>query len=112
MTGITWATCGAATLRATVVFNTRGGLPCYISSGMSKNSLPLQPGELMNWQFGANEDGRAVCQYLRLTLSYDAPTRVVTLGAEARAVLDTSQPQSDWRLQHVPGGSAVDTWTL
>lgn len=97
----------------TGVYNSRGQFPCYISSGMSKDSLPLQPGELMTWQFGDSHDpDRPVCQYLRLTLSYDAPSRRVTIGAVARAVLDTSQPMSQWQLDDVPGGTASDTWQL
>lgn len=95
------------------VYNTRGGFPCYISSGMSKNSQPLQPGELMTWVFGSSHNkDHAVCQWLRVTLSYDASTNQVTIAALGRAVLDTTQPIGQWQLEDVPGGTASDTWQL
>ena len=95
------------------VYNTLGEFPCYISSGMSKNQLPLEPGELMNWQFGAGGDvTKPVCQYLRLTLTFDQPSNRVTLSALGRAVLDTSQPMSKWKLENLPGGTATDSWQL
>jgi phosphodiesterase/alkaline phosphatase D-like protein len=95
------------------IFNSRGEFPCYISSGTSKNQLPLQPGELMTWQFGAGpEVEKPVCGYMRLTLTYDAPSRKVTLHGQGRAVLDTSRPQHKWVVHDIPGGTAIDTWTL
>jgi hypothetical protein len=95
------------------VYNTRGGFPCYISSGMSKNQLPLAPGELMNWQFGAGHDlDKWVCGYMRLTLSYDASSGQVTLKGLGRAVLDTSKPKSQWQIEDIPGGTALDSWHL
>lgn len=95
------------------VYNTRGGFPCYISSGTSKNQLPLQPGELMTWQFGAGGDlTKQVCGYMRLTVSYDAGSHQVTLHGQGRAVLDTSGPKKGWTIHDIPGGTAIDTWTL
>lgn len=95
------------------VFNTRGGFPCYISSGMSKNQLPLQSGELMTWQFGAGPDlTRWVCGYLRLTMVYDASSSDVSLHGQGRAVLDTTKPRSQWTISDIPGGTAVDSWRL
>jgi phosphodiesterase/alkaline phosphatase D-like protein len=95
------------------VFNSRGEFPCYISSGTSKNQLPLQPGELMTWQFGSGPDlEKQVCGYMRLTLTYDAPSRKVTLHGQGRAVLDTSKPKNKWVIHDIPGGVAVDSWTL
>jgi hypothetical protein len=94
------------------VYNTLGGFPCYISSGTAKNQLELAPGELMTWQFGAGSDGRPVCGYLRLVLGYDHETRVVTLQAHGRAVLDTTQPMSQWVIDDVPGGTASDSWQV
>jgi hypothetical protein len=95
------------------IYNTRGGFPCYISSGMSKNQLPLAPGELMTWQFGAGPDlNRWVCGYMRVTLSYDASSGQVSLAGRGRAVLDTTQPESQWQIEDIPGGTASDTWHL
>lgn len=95
------------------VHNTRGGFPCYISSGMSKNQLPLQSGELMTWQFGAGPDlTRWVVGYMQLTLAYDAASNQVTFRGRGRAVLDTTKPRSQWTISDIPGGTALDTWQL
>lgn len=95
------------------VYNSRGGFPCYISSGMSKNQLPLQPGELMTWQFGSGPDlTRWVCGYMQVTLAYDVASRVVTLRGQGRAVLDTTKPSSQWTISDIPGGTAFNTWQL
>lgn len=95
------------------IYNSRGGFPCYISSGMSKNQLPQQPGELMNWQFGSGPDlTKQVCGYLRLTLSYDSANNHVSLHGQGRAVLDTTKPLDQWKVVNIPGGSALDTWAL
>lgn len=95
------------------VYNSRGGFPCYISSGTSKNQLPLVAGELMTWQFGAGPDLlKQVCGYLRMTLTYDNTTGKVTMHGQGRAVLDTTQPMSTWVIRDIPGGSAVNIWTV
>ncbi len=94
--------------------NTLGNFPCYISSGMSKNSLDLQQGELMTWQHGAGHAHPSVpvCGYMRITLSFNAATNQVTINGHGRAVLDTSPHRSQWQISDIPGGTATDTWTL
>ncbi len=98
------------------VHNTLGGFPCYISSGMAKESLELQKGELMTWQFGAHHgDGKRqhpVCGYMRIVLSYDAYTGEVSMTGQGRAVLDTSQHVKDWQIEDIPGGLASDSWHI
>jgi phosphodiesterase/alkaline phosphatase D-like protein len=95
------------------VYNTLGGFPCYISSGTMKKSLPLHQGELMTWQFGGGiGDNRWVCGYMQVTLTYDASLRQVTIDGLGRAVLDTTQPRAQWKIEDIPGGTARDTWTL
>jgi hypothetical protein len=94
--------------------NTLGGFPCYISSGTSKQSLDLQVGELMTWQFGANntDPKRPVCGYMQLTLAYDSTAREVTLSGVGRSVLDTTKPKSTWTMSNIPGGTALDRWAI
>jgi PhoD-like phosphatase len=94
--------------------NSLGGFPCYISSGLSKYSLDLQPGELMTWQFGAGNTSpkRPVCGYMRLNLSYSSVSGEVALNGQGRAVMDTTQRLQDWRIQDIPGGTAHDAWPL
>ncbi len=94
--------------------NTLGGFPCYISSGICKYSLDLQVGELMTWQFGANNTNpkRPVCGYMRLTVAYDGATGAVTLSGVGRAVLDTTTDVSTWTMRDIPGGTASDRWRV
>jgi hypothetical protein len=94
--------------------NMLGNFPCYISSGMSKDSLDLQDGELMTWQHGAGQTHpeRPVCGYMRITLRYDADSNEVTLYGHGRAVLDTASHRSQWQMSDIPGGTATDTWRL
>ncbi len=94
--------------------NTLGNFPCYISSGLSKDSLELQDGELMTWQHGADQTHPTlpVCGYLRITLSYDSAANEVTIHGLGRAVLDTSPHRSAWHISDIPGGTATDRWSL
>jgi hypothetical protein len=80
---------------------------------MSRESNALQQGELMTWQYGAHPDPETeVCQYMRLTLSFDARRGQVSLAARGRAVLDTRLPKSQWTMDDIPGGVALDQWRV